>query len=285
MHPITFARQPGSNVALPKTRFSESEIITSAQNNSSSDEELTMPDPIRIGHIGLTFHEASAIEVARVLEGHGHTVTFASAPHEAAFDLLAKGEVDLLASAWLPSSHDTYLNLLLDQIEKVTVLYEPFCIWGVPDYVPESDVATISDLLREPALSRMERLVQGINPGAGISRFSAAMISAYGLDTAGYAFRAGDEAACFDRFEAAVAEGRWVILPLWHPQFLHNRYTIRSLEEPKGLLGTQDQATLVARKDAIDRIGRDAMADLRSLYIGNSRLSALEDTLRKEKSE
>ncbi|MEP4036069.1 glycine betaine ABC transporter substrate-binding protein [Pseudophaeobacter sp.] len=243
-----------------------------------------MSEPIRLGHIGLTFHEASAVEVAQILERHGHTVSFASAPHEKAFDLLAQGEVDLLASAWLPSSHDTYLNPLLDQVEKVTVLYEPYCIWGVPDYVSESDVASVSDLLREPALGRMERLIQGINPGAGISRFSAAMIGAYELDAAGYEFRTGDEAACFDRFEAAVAEGRWVVVPLWHPQFLHNRYNIRALEEPKGLLGTKDQATLVVRKDAVDKIGPDAMTELRNLYVGNAKLSAMEDNLRKAQS-
>ncbi|WP_289032299.1 glycine betaine ABC transporter substrate-binding protein [uncultured Roseibium sp.] len=240
-----------------------------------------MSEPIRLGHIGLTFHEASAVKVAQVLESHGHTVRFTPAPHEKAFDLLGRGEVDLLASAWLPSSHDTYLNPLLDQVEKVTVLYEPYCIWGVPDYVPQSDVASVSDLLREPALSRMERLIQGINPGAGISRFSAAMIGAYGLDAVGYEFRTGDEAACFDRFEAAVAEGRWVVVPLWHPQFLHNRYTIRALAEPKDLLGTKDEATLVVRKDAVDKIGTAAMAELRKLYIGNTSLSAMEDDLRK----
>ncbi|MEH6832844.1 MAG: glycine betaine ABC transporter substrate-binding protein [Sulfitobacter sp.] len=240
-----------------------------------------MPEPINIGYISLTFHEASALEVAKILEKHGHQVSFSSAPHEAAFDLLGAGKVDLLASAWLPSSHDKYLNPLLDQIEKVTVLYEPYCIWGVPEYVPQADVATVSDLLREPALARMERLIQGINPGAGISRFSAEMIGAYGLDAAGYEFRPGDEVACFDRFEAAVAEGRWVVVPLWHPQFLHNRYNIRALKEPRGLLGIQDQATLIARNDAVDKIGPQAMAELRALYIGNTKLSALEDDLRK----
>ncbi|WP_084738062.1 glycine betaine ABC transporter substrate-binding protein [Cystobacter ferrugineus] len=49
--------------------------------------------------------------------------------------------------------------------------------------------------------------------------------------------------------EAAVAEKRWVVIPLWHPQFLHHRYTIRALAEPKGLLGGVDQATLVIRRD------------------------------------
>jgi len=239
-----------------------------------------MKELIHIGHIGLSFHEASAIEVAKILKFHGHPVSFSSAPHEAAFDMLGKGEIDLLASAWLPSSHEVYLNPLLEQAEKLTVLYEPYCIWGVPDYIPESDVSEVSDLLREPALSQMSRLIQGINPGAGISRFSVEMILAYGLNDAGYGFRSGTEEDCFDRFEKAVAEQRWVVIPLWHPQFLHNRYKIRALTEPKGLLGTQDEATLIIRKDAKPKICEAALDELSQLYIGNQKLSALEDRLR-----
>ncbi|WP_444932801.1 glycine betaine ABC transporter substrate-binding protein [Microbulbifer sp. JTAC008] len=241
-----------------------------------------MDNSIRIGHIALSFHEASAREVAKVLEAHGHQTSFKSAPHEAAFQLLKNGEIDLLTSAWLPSSHEVYLNPILDQVEKVTVLYEPYCIWGVPDYVPEKAIASVDDLLSEPALTRMDRLIQGINPGAGISRFSAEMIHSYGLDKAGYEFRPGTEADCFNRFEDAVAQERWVVIPLWHPQFLHNRYTIRALKEPKGLLGTQDEATLIVRKDAKQKIGSAALSALSQLYIGNKKLSALEDALRKQ---
>ncbi len=124
-----------------------------------------MTDPIRIGHIALSFHEASAQEVARVLESHGHEVTFASAPHEEAFAMLGRGEVDILASAWLPSSHEAYLAPMLEDVDKIAVIYEPYCIWGVPDYVPQSAVASVTDLLREPALSKMEPIIQGINPG------------------------------------------------------------------------------------------------------------------------
>ncbi len=105
------------------------------------------------------------------------------------------------------------------------------------------------------------------------------MIKQYGLDAAGYVFRTGSEADCFDRYEAAVAQGRWVVVPLWHPQFLHHRYRIRALKEPKGLLVTQDEATLVVRKEARQRIGTAALKVLSQLYIGNPRLSELEDDL------
>jgi glycine betaine/proline transport system substrate-binding protein len=241
--------------------------------------------PIRVGHIDLSFHDAAALEVEQILDRHDLAVSRSAAPHEEMFRRMGRGEVDVLVSAWLPASHGAYLAPFEDEVVKVTVLYEPYCIWGVPDYVPEDTVGEISDLLREPALERMERLIQGINPGAGISRFSQAIVERYGLAAAGYEFKTGTEDDCFGRYMEAVAQRRWVIVPLWHPQWLHARYRIRALREPQGLLGGQDQATLLVRKDAVDRIGTAALDDLTMLYLGNDRVSELDDRLHRNAVE
>ena len=237
--------------------------------------------PIRVGHIDLSFHDAAAREVERVLTARCLTVERSTAPHEEMYRRMGRGEVDVLVSAWLPTSHGRYLAPFEDEVLKVTVLYEPYCIWGVPDYVPEDDVAEIADLLKPPALQRMERLIQGINPGAGISRFSESIVQQYGLDEQGYVFRTGTEAQCFGRFTQAVADGRWVVIPLWHPQWLHHRYRIRELRDPKQLLGGKDQATLIVRRDAAQRIGVAAIGELEAMHLGNARVSELDDLLRR----
>ncbi|GGF85958.1 glycine/betaine ABC transporter substrate-binding protein [Azorhizobium oxalatiphilum] len=233
---------------------------------------------IRVGHIDLGFHDASARKIEAVLARHGHEIERSTAPHEEMFMRMGRGEVDFLVSAWLPASHGTYLAPFEADVRKITVLYEPYCIWGVPSFVP-AEVASVADLLREPALSRMDRLIQGINPGAGISRFSQAIVDHYGLDTAGYHFETGTEAQCFDRFEDAVSRNEWVVVPLWHPQYLHARYRIRELAEPAGLLGGTDRATLIVRRDAEPRVNPAALEELANLQLGNQRVSELEDTL------
>jgi glycine betaine/proline transport system substrate-binding protein len=235
---------------------------------------------IRVGHIDLSFHDASAREVEAILKSHGRSVERSAAPHEEMFRRMGRGEIDVLVSAWLPASHGEYLRPFEQEVRKVTVLYEPYCIWGVPDYVP-AEVAGVADLLKPDVAARMEKLIQGINPGAGISRFSKAIIEQYGLAAAGYHFETGTEQDCFGRFERAVAENRWVVIPLWHPQALHHRHNIRALEEPKGLLGGTDKATLIVRHDAEARIGAPALAELSRLTIGNTRMSALDDALRR----
>ncbi|UOM36675.1 glycine betaine ABC transporter substrate-binding protein [Acuticoccus sp. I52.16.1] len=236
--------------------------------------------PIRVGHIDLSFHDASAREVEAILVGDGHTVERSSAPHEEMFARLGRGEVDVLVSAWLPASHGAYLAPFEADVRKLGILYEPYCFWGVPHYVPDA-ITSVADLLGPMALRRMERLIQGINPGAGISRFSKAIVAAYELDAVGYHFETGTEADCFGRYERAVAERRWVVVPLWHPQWLNHRYRIRELEEPRGLLGGRDEATLVVRRDAEALIGEPALARLSGLTLGNARVSALDDALRR----
>lgn len=237
---------------------------------------------LRLGHIDLSFHAASAAVVQAILEDHGTEVETSAAPHEEMFSRLAQREVDMLVSAWLPASHGAYLAPAAAEIRKISVLYEPYCLWGVPDYVPDSDISEVSDLLSPVALERMERRIQGINPGAGISRFSKTMVDAYGLAAAGYHFETGTEAECFGAFQRAVAEKRWVILPLWSPQYLLHSYRIRKLREPKGLLGGTDAATLVVRHEAEDLVTPTAMAFLEKLHLGNTAITAIDHAIRVE---
>jgi glycine betaine/proline transport system substrate-binding protein len=243
-----------------------------------------MSRPIRVGHIDLSFHDAASLEVESVLVAHGLSVERSSAPHEEMYLRMGRGEIDFLCSAWLPASHGAYLAPFESEITKVTVLYEPYCIWGVPDYVPEGEVSDVADLLRPEVLVRMERLIQGINPGAGISRFSKAIVESYGLDKEGYEFRTGTEEECFGRYIDAVSEGRWVVIPLWQPQWLHHRYRIREVREPRGLLGGQDSATLIVRKDAEALVGSAALQELAGLHLGNARVSELDDLLQRRKA-
>ncbi|WP_323144382.1 glycine betaine ABC transporter substrate-binding protein [Massilia phyllosphaerae] len=231
---------------------------------------------LRLGYIDLSFHAASASVVQAILERHGHEVELSAAPHEAMFQRLQAGEVDIVASAWLPTSHGEYLAPLQKKVEKLAVLYEPYCIWGVPDYIPQDVLASVEDLKKPEVLANIDKFIDGINAGAGISRFSSAMIDAYGLDRYGYRFYAGSEASSFTKFKRAVANKRWLVIPLWHPQYLHHDYRIRALEEPKGLLGGTDQATLVARKGVLPKIAPSALAELRILHLGNAVLTDLE---------
>ncbi|MEX3969861.1 glycine betaine ABC transporter substrate-binding protein [Paraburkholderia caribensis] len=229
--------------------------------------------------IDLSFHRAASGAVRRILNEHGVTVEEIFAPHEEAFRILREGKADMLSSAWLPSSHSIYLAPFESEVEKITVLYRPYALWGVPDYVPESAVSSISDLKRPDVSGKMTKHIQGINPGAGISRFSREIIAQYGLADAGYHFDNGTLDDCVHAFEQAVAERRWVVIPLWTPQYLHEQYAIRELNDPKGLLGGTDDATLIVRKASLGAIPTAALSELRALTLGNRETSRLDYVL------
>jgi glycine betaine/proline transport system substrate-binding protein len=176
----------------------------------------------------------------------------------------------------LPGSHGVYFDPIADQFEKLTVLYHPYALWGVPDYVPVEAVHSIHDLRRPEVASRMTKRIQGIGPGAGISRFSREIIERYGLARDGYHFENGTLEECVAAFESAVLERRWAVVPLWKPQFLHEKHVIGELEDPQGLLGGADEATLLLRKTLVDLLPGPAIEELKTTRIGNAEVARLD---------
>lgn len=239
---------------------------------------------ITIGVTDLSFHRVAASIVANVLTDMGFEVERVYSPHQENFAKLKSGEIDMLASAWLPSSHGIYKSDVEDatQLLELGLHYKPYALWGVPDYVPEEAVAEVSDLLKPDVLSRMNKEIQGINPGAGITRFSIKMMEEYSLNNAGYVFLTGSEEDCFNAFERAVEKKEWLVVPLWKPQFLHYKYTIREIVEPKGLLGIVDRALLLLRQDRSSYFTPEQIEKLDSLRFSNEIIAALDYQVSRE---
>jgi len=245
--------------------------------------QRSLDRPLVVGQIALSFHIASAAIVHQVLARDGVDYSVTEAPHEKIYEMLGTGEVDMVVSAWLPGSHGAFIQPYEHDLLKLGVLYEPYTLWGVPDYVPESELAAVSDLLKPEVAAKMTKLIQGIGPGAGISRFSREIIARYGLDAAGYEFRNGTLADCVGAFEQAVAQKRWVIVPIWHPQFLHNAHRIRAVVEPHGLLRGKDEATLVIRKSVADLLPARTLMTLRHMALGNAAVTELDFMVSRDK--
>ncbi|MEM9920194.1 MAG: glycine betaine ABC transporter substrate-binding protein [Bacteroidota bacterium] len=239
---------------------------------------------ITIGVTNLSFHRIAASLVSNTLVNMGFEVEQIYAHHEENFDNLKTGKVDMLSSAWLPSSHGIYKAQTEETVSLIDLglHYEPYALWGVPDYVPQEMVRNIADLTKPEVVDKMRNTIQGINPGAGITRFSIKMMKEYGLSDAGYKFFTGTEEACFDAFEDAVQSNSWVVVPLWRPQFLNYKYNIRELEDPKGLLGVVDKAVLLLRADRKEKFTKAQIEKLDGLKFSNSIIEALDWKVSKE---
>ena len=239
------------------------------------------PRVVRLGVTDLSFHRVTAAVVVLVLQRMGLTVERHYALHEENFEQLRKGSVDMLVSAWIPFSHGLYKQAVeaVTPTRELGLHYQPYALWGVPDYVSEHDVESIEDLLKPDVRARMNPLIQGIGPGAGITRFSLKIMDEYGLNDAGYRFRTGSQDDCIKAFEALYQQRRWGIVPLWHPQFLHHRYRIRDLKDPKGLLGSVDRAVLLAREDRLVLLTAAEIQVLDNILLSNLIVAELDDAL------
>lgn len=237
-----------------------------------------MGTPLVIGQIDLSFHAAAAAVIAELLQRAGQDVTLTVAPHEQIYALQQAGEVDLVVSAWLPASHGNYIAPYANDLQKLAVIYNPYCIWGIPDWAP-AEIQSITDLSDESNSRLFRKRIQGIGSGAGISRFSRTIIDNYELASKGFHFENGTLKDCTDAYVDAATNNELAIVPLWHPQWLHSAYNLRELKDPLGLLGGTDEATLVLRRDAIPKLADEAHRLLKSIELGNETMSQLDQEI------
>ncbi len=234
-----------------------------------------MTEPLIIGQISLTFHAAAAAIICELLREVGHKVILKEAPHERMYEMQQAGEVDLLISAWLPASHGKYVAPYENALCKLSTIYKPYCIWGISDIAPDH-IRSVEDLANPDIAILFQKRIQGIAPGAGISRFSRQMIEDYELAEHGFYFENGSLEDCTNAFLNAEKAGKLAIIPLWHPQWLHREVSLRELTDPKGLLGGEDKATLVLRQDSKHKLSKQGYRLLENIYLGNKVISELD---------
>jgi glycine betaine/proline transport system substrate-binding protein len=238
--------------------------------------QARQPGTVRMGQISLSFYAVTGGVVQEVLERLGHKVEVTTGSHGQIFPRLGAGEVDLLVAAWLPHGHAVYWKQYGDSAEQIAVLYEGARFdWMVPTYVPVTVVASVEDLVKPEVAARMEHRIQGTGRDSGNMIVSADVVKAYGLDAAGYKLVPGTLAQFHGYYDQAIAQGKWFVMPLWTPHYINRVGNMRTIAEPRGLLGPASDGTLVASKAwtmqapartlevlARMRLGREAVAEM-----------------------
>ncbi len=227
------------------------------------------PGPVTLGQVSLSFYAVTGAVVQHVLERLDHPVTIRTGPHDEMFPLLGRGEIDLMAAAWLPEGHAAYWTRHGGAATEVARLYTGArFFWAVPDYVPKEAVGSISDLAKPEVAQRMTRLIQGIGTAATITTVSQSALQAYELDAIGYSLRPGTPAEWTGAYDAAVRDRRWMVFPTWAPQYLNLGDRLRPLDDPKGILGGVNHAALVAPTARLQALPAKTRAVLSRVEIG-----------------
>jgi glycine betaine/proline transport system substrate-binding protein len=159
---------------------------------------------------------------------------------------ITRGDVDAMLMCWLPQTHADYWKRVEGKVEKLGTLYSGAKLgWVVPAYVPETEVASIADLAKPEVRSKLDGRVQGIEPGAGLTRLSQEAVKAYGLD---YSLQESSEAAMLSMVDRAIRGNRWVVATAWSPHWMFGKYDLRYLADPKAALGGAEEVLAIGRQ-------------------------------------
>lgn len=218
---------------------------------------------IRLGQVSLSFYAVVGGIVQEVLDEDGYKVDVTAGSHGDIFPKLGAGDVDILAAAWLPDGHAPLYAKVKDDTFVIGELYDNAKLyWAVPDYVPADAVRTIDDLKKPEVRARMDKRIRGIGATSGLMVGAAKIHEAYGLDAAGYEVIPGEPKVWIANFKEAVADQRWLVMPLWQPQWINAAYKVRVLDEPKRIYGKGDTAVLLGHNSLRDKLAPATLARL-----------------------
>lgn len=240
-------------------------LMLSLSSFSPSNAE---PQTLVIGQINLSFYTASAAVVKEVLMRLGHHLQTVEGNHPDIYGRLGRGEVDLLIASWLPNAHGHLQAPIADRLVEVSTLYEDARLyWAVPAHVSVEAVRTIDDLKKPEVLARMDTLIVGVGPGSGLMNGSERIMQSYGLQAAGYSLKVAPALEWTQRLDDASANGRWIVMPLWQPQYLNSLYPVRILEDPQRIFGV-DRAVVVARSEVWRQLPERSRVVIGRIHLG-----------------
>lgn len=192
---------------------------------------------------------------------------------------VARGDLDIMVGGWLPVTHATYYARYKNDMDDVGIIYTGGKNgWAVPDYIPESQLSSISDLEKPDVKSKLSGTVQGIEPGGGLMQASEKTIKAYDLN--GYNLQSSSEAGMLAGVQRAYQSKQWIVATVWSPHWLFQKWQMRYLKDPKGTLGGEEQvhafaskqfATKFPRADVFFKHFKLTLADVEAIeFEGNS---------------
>lgn len=203
---------------------------------------------IRIGWTAWSDAEAITRITKQILENRMHEkVKLQLLDIALQYNGVARGDIDMMLMAWLPTTHADYWAKVKDKVDDLGVLYRGASLgWVVPDYVPKSELGSIADLKKSAVRDKLDGKIQGIDPGAGLMRLSKKAIKDYGLS--GYDLVSSSGAGMTAALKRAIIRKDWIVVTGWRPHWMFGAFKLRYLKDPKGTLGGKEQIHAVARK-------------------------------------
>ncbi|MFO7761961.1 MAG: glycine betaine ABC transporter substrate-binding protein [Thermodesulfobacteriota bacterium] len=156
--------------------------------------------------------------------------------------LTASGNMDGFVCAWLPSLHQYFYGKVgYNVVDLGPNLKGTKVGLVVPGYVT---IDSIDQL--EAYAEKFNRRITGIEPGAGIMRFTRKAIKNYQIEH--MKLIAGSGASMTKALGEKVKNHDWVVVTGWTPHWIFARWDLRYLKDPKNVYGSSESIHTIIRK-------------------------------------
>lgn len=205
--------------------------------------------PVTIGWAAWSDAEFVTKLAAKLIEDElGHKVQLVQTDVAPLYQGVSRGDIDVMMMAWLPQTHADYFDKVKDKVTTLGTVYDGAKLgWMVPQYIPENAIASIEDLNKDDVKAKLKGRIDGIDPGAGLTRLSEMAVKDYELD--GYKLQISSEAGMLTTVDRAIRKQEWFVATSWSPHWMFGKYELRYLADPKGSLGAAEHVDVLARKD------------------------------------
>ena len=227
-------------------------------------------DRVELGYVNWAEGVAMNYVVEAILEDEmGYEVRSRMADVGPIFESLSNGDTDAFVDAWLPVTHQHYLNEYGDSIDDLGYNFEGARIGlVVPSYVYD-EVQSIADL--NDFVENFDGDIIGIDAGAGIMSATEDAITEYGLN---FELLTGSDPLMVIELQEAIENEEWIIVTGWEPHHKFAEFDLEFLEDPEGIFGDIEAIHTVAR-DGLAEDMPDVAALLENMYFDSETLAGL----------
>lgn len=197
---------------------------------------------VELAYVEWATEIASTNVVKAVLDEMGYDVKITPVSAAAMFQALGAHDVDGVVAAWLPTTHNHYIEKIADQVEDLGPNLDGTRIGlVVPDYV---EIDSIEEL--NAVADQFDGKIIGVDPGAGIMSKTEQVIKDYELTN--IKLVEGTGAIMTAVLGDAIKNNEWVVITGWTPHWKFAKYDVKYLDDPKGIYGGAEQIHTFVRK-------------------------------------
>lgn len=230
-----------------KTRCLQALGVATLALGMSSAMAADKPE-LKIGFVnGWDDSVATSHVAAEILQSKlGYSVKMLPVEPAIMWNGVARGDLDITLSAWLPVTHGEYYAKVKDKVETLGTNYDGAKIGlVVPDYVKAKSIEDLNTYAKD-----FDGQITGIDAGAGIMVRTEEAIKVYNLDLKLLSSSGPAMASALARAEKSQKS---IVVPGWVPHWMFAKWNLRFLDDPKNVFGEAEHVDTVANPSLKDK--------------------------------